>query len=127
MQIQCPLRFVFCPHLEKPNHSSDILSIRFKHTHIIRFFGLFKKYLKILDHRCLWVWAQLKLSLLSILFIVFTFSNFKILENTSFWAPSKNTRISYVTTMNQTTRAGCKRRIAWRRYLCSCKEEEKRK
>jgi hypothetical protein len=24
---------------------------------------------------------------------------FKILENTSFWAPSKNTRISYVTTM----------------------------
>jgi hypothetical protein len=31
------------------SHSSDILSIRFKHTCIIRFFGLFKKYLKILD------------------------------------------------------------------------------
>jgi hypothetical protein len=30
-------------------HSSDILSIRFKHTRILRFFGLFKKYLKILD------------------------------------------------------------------------------
>jgi hypothetical protein len=30
-------------------HSSDILSIRFKHTRIIRFFGLLKKYLKILD------------------------------------------------------------------------------
>jgi len=30
-------------------HSSDILSIRFKHTHILCFFGLFKKYLKILD------------------------------------------------------------------------------
>jgi len=28
---------------------------------------------------------------------------FKILENTSFWAPSKNTRISYVTTMEATT------------------------
>jgi hypothetical protein len=27
----------------------------------------------------------------------------KILENTSFWAPSKNTRISYVTTMSFTT------------------------
>jgi hypothetical protein len=26
----------------------------------------------------------------------------KILENTSFWTPSKNTRISYVTTMNET-------------------------
>ncbi len=34
-------------------HSSDIRSIQFKHTRIIRFFGLFKKYLKILDHRCL--------------------------------------------------------------------------
>jgi hypothetical protein len=31
------------------NHSSDILSIQFKHTRILRFFGLFKKYLKILD------------------------------------------------------------------------------
>jgi hypothetical protein len=31
------------------NHSSDIRSIRFKHTRIIRFFGIFKKYLKILD------------------------------------------------------------------------------
>jgi hypothetical protein len=31
------------------HHSSDIRSIRFKHTRIIRFFGLFKKYLKILD------------------------------------------------------------------------------
>jgi hypothetical protein len=31
-------------------HSSDILSIRFKHTRIIRFFGLFKKYLKILEN-----------------------------------------------------------------------------
>jgi hypothetical protein len=30
-------------------HSSDIRSIRFKHTRIIHFFGLFKKYLKILD------------------------------------------------------------------------------
>jgi len=29
-------------------HSSDILSIQFKHTRIIRFFGVFKKYLKIL-------------------------------------------------------------------------------
>ncbi len=28
---------------------------------------------------------------------------FKILENISFWAPSKNTRISYVTTMMSTT------------------------
>ncbi len=64
-------------------HSSDILSIRFKHTHIIHFFGLFKKYLKILDHRCLWVWAQLKLSLLNVLFIVFTYftySHFQILK-----------------------------------------------
>jgi len=31
-------------------HSSDILSIRFKHTRIIHFFGLFKKYLKILEN-----------------------------------------------------------------------------
>jgi hypothetical protein len=31
------------------SHSSDILSIRFKHTRILRFFGLYKKYLKILD------------------------------------------------------------------------------
>jgi hypothetical protein len=30
-------------------HSNDIFSIRFKHTRIIRFFGLLKKYLKILD------------------------------------------------------------------------------
>jgi hypothetical protein len=30
-------------------HSSDIRSIWFKHTRIIRFLGLFKKYLKILD------------------------------------------------------------------------------
>jgi hypothetical protein len=30
-------------------HSSDILSIRFKHTRILRFFGLLRKYLKILD------------------------------------------------------------------------------
>jgi hypothetical protein len=40
------------PHLQdlkQNHHSSDILSIRFKHTRIIRFFGLFKKYLKILD------------------------------------------------------------------------------
>jgi hypothetical protein len=29
-------------------HSSDILSIRFKHTRILRIFGLLKKYLKIL-------------------------------------------------------------------------------
>jgi len=29
-------------------HSSDILSIRFKHTHILRIFGLLKKYFKIL-------------------------------------------------------------------------------
>jgi hypothetical protein len=29
-------------------HSSDILSIRFKHTRILRIFGLFKKYFKIL-------------------------------------------------------------------------------
>jgi hypothetical protein len=39
--------------------------------------------LKILDHRCLWVWAQLKLSLLSVLFIVFmyfTYSHFQILK-----------------------------------------------
>ncbi len=28
--------------------SSDILSIRFKHTRILRIFGLFKKYFKIL-------------------------------------------------------------------------------
>jgi hypothetical protein len=33
----------------RKHHSSDILSIRFKHTRIIHFFGLFKKYLKILD------------------------------------------------------------------------------
>jgi hypothetical protein len=31
------------------SHSSDILLIRFKHTRILRFFGPFKKYLKILD------------------------------------------------------------------------------
>jgi hypothetical protein len=31
----------------KLNHSSDILSIRFKHTRILRIFGLFKKYFKI--------------------------------------------------------------------------------
>jgi hypothetical protein len=40
------------PKHRKPKHlyhSSDILSIRFKHTRIIRFFGLFKKYLKIFD------------------------------------------------------------------------------
>ncbi len=30
----------------------------------------------------------------------------KILENTSFWAPSKNTRISYVTTMRFVTIQG---------------------
>jgi len=30
-------------------HSSDILSIRFKHMRILRFFGLLKKYLKIFD------------------------------------------------------------------------------
>jgi hypothetical protein len=50
---------------------------------IIRFFGLLKKiwkYLKILDHHCLWVWAQLKLSLLSILLIVFTYSHFQIFK-----------------------------------------------
>ncbi len=29
-------------------HSSDILSIRFKHTRILHIFGLLKKYLKIL-------------------------------------------------------------------------------
>jgi hypothetical protein len=62
-------------------HSSDILSIRFKHTRIIRFFGLFKKYLKILDHRCLWVWAQLKLSLLSVLLIVFTYFTYSHFQN----------------------------------------------
>jgi hypothetical protein len=50
------------------------------------FLGFLKniwKYLKILDHRCLWVWAQLKLSLLSILLIVFTYftySHFQILK-----------------------------------------------
>jgi hypothetical protein len=50
------------------------------------FLGFLKntwKYLKILDHRCLWVWAQLKLSLLSVLFIVFTYftySHFQILK-----------------------------------------------
>jgi hypothetical protein len=32
------------------DHSNDILSIRFKHTRIIQFFGLFKKYLKILEN-----------------------------------------------------------------------------
>jgi hypothetical protein len=32
------------------SHSSDIRSIRFKHTRIIRFFGLLKKYLKILEN-----------------------------------------------------------------------------
>jgi hypothetical protein len=30
------------------NHSSDILSIRFKHTRILRIFGLFYKYFKII-------------------------------------------------------------------------------
>jgi hypothetical protein len=46
-------------------------------------------------------------------FHVFTFSNFKILENTSFLAPSENTRISYVTTMeiltflNNSNNHGC--------------------
>jgi len=30
-------------------HSSDILSIRFKHTRILRIFGLLKKYFKILN------------------------------------------------------------------------------
>ncbi len=50
------------------------------------FLGFLKnnwKYLKILYHRCLWVWAQLKLSLLSVLFIVFTYfmySHFQILK-----------------------------------------------
>jgi hypothetical protein len=50
------------------------------------FLGFLKntwKYLKILDHRCLWVWAQLKLSWLSVLFIVFTYftySHFQILK-----------------------------------------------
>ncbi len=62
-------------------HSSDILSIRFKHTRIIRFFGLLKKYLKILDHRCLWVWAQLKLSLLNVLLIVFTYFTYSHFQN----------------------------------------------
>jgi hypothetical protein len=66
-------------HVVGLDHSSDILSIRFKHTHIIRFFGLLKKYLKILDHRCLWVWAQLKLSLL-IVFTYFTYSHFQIFK-----------------------------------------------
>jgi len=39
--------------------------------------------LKIFDHRCLWVWAQLKLNLLSVLLIVytyFTYSHFQILK-----------------------------------------------
>jgi hypothetical protein len=68
-------------------HSSDILPIWFKHTRIIRFFGLFLKYLKILDTKAN--------------FQAFVYNAFlKILENTSFWAPSKNTRISYVTTMS---------------------------
>jgi len=50
------------------------------------FLGFLKntwKYLKILDHRCLWVWAQLKLSLLIVLLIVFTYftySHFQILK-----------------------------------------------
>ncbi len=50
------------------------------------FLGFLKntwKYLKILDHRCLWVWAQLKLSLLNVLFIIFTYftySHFHILK-----------------------------------------------
>jgi len=35
--------------LEHRAHSSDILSIGFKHTRILRIFGFFKKYLKILD------------------------------------------------------------------------------
>jgi hypothetical protein len=70
----------YCKYIK---HNSDILSIRFKHTRIICFFGLFKKYLKIFNHRCLWVWAQLKLSLLNVLLIVFTYftySHFQILK-----------------------------------------------
>jgi hypothetical protein len=53
-------------------HSSDILSIRFKHTRILRFFGLFKKYLKILDTKAL------------IKPLYFYNAFLKILENTSF-------------------------------------------
>jgi hypothetical protein len=35
-------------HIPEMGHSSDILSIRFKHTRILRIFGLFFKYFKIL-------------------------------------------------------------------------------
>jgi len=40
------VKYKGCHHLR---HSSDILSIQFKHTRILRIFGFFKKYLKILD------------------------------------------------------------------------------
>ncbi len=66
------------------HHSSDILSIPFKHTRILRFFGLYKKYL-------------IQRPIFKPLYFYNVF--FLILENTSFLAPSKNTCISYVTTM----------------------------
>jgi hypothetical protein len=44
-----PLKEIQNPSPYYLTHSSDILLIRFKHTRIIHFFGLFKKYLKIID------------------------------------------------------------------------------
>ncbi len=46
--VTCATFYLIANH-HYENHSSDIRSIRFKHTRIIRFFGLLKKYLKILD------------------------------------------------------------------------------
>jgi hypothetical protein len=47
--LSCPLAGIRRTLLLRLSHSSDIRSIRFKHTRIICFFGFFKKYLKILD------------------------------------------------------------------------------
>jgi hypothetical protein len=70
-------------------HSSDILS-KFSNIHVFYVFsGFLKNTWKYLIQR----------PIFKPLYFYNVF--LKILENTFFWAPSKNTRISYVTTMTQ--------------------------
>jgi hypothetical protein len=75
------------------------------------FLGFLKntwKYLKILDHRCLWVWAQLKLSLLNILLIVFTYftySHFQILKYLKYFFLSTFEKYAYFVCHYYATRA----------------------
>ncbi len=68
-------------------HSSDILPIFSNIRVLYVFLGIFKNTWKYLIQR-------------PIFKPLYNYNAFlKILENTSFWAPSKNTHISYVTTM----------------------------